>query len=236
MGLCRRNFNQEAEGLGKSPTPQRSNNLNSKRLVLRGNLDAHREKRDNYMQRVEEPDAPRVLRFHEELADDEAFDLGMPSSYDPKTIKSAELDALAEVERELRRGMCRESLESVKRLLGAKKAALQFKGRHVRNQVPTTRANAALKDQDVKIHKAQWRYMNSRHALVGLGFADTDSAFEELEDDHLKPLTEYYADYAKRLGHGYDGAPGYEGMSWIWKSSVAPNTEEWEILGARVDQ
>ncbi|KAF8602941.1 hypothetical protein BDV93DRAFT_443337, partial [Ceratobasidium sp. AG-I] len=206
-----------------------------KRLSLRDRIDDHRKRRENHMGQVEEPDAPRVFRFHEELADDEAFDLGMPSSYDPKTIKSAELDTLAEVERELRRGMCRESLESVKRLLGAKKAARQFKDRHVRAQVPTTRANAALKDQEVKIHKAQWRYMNSRDALLSLGFAEADTAFVELKDDHLKPLTDYYAQYATWLGHSYDGAPGYEGISWIWKSSVAPNTEEWEVLALKAE-
>lgn len=229
--LSSRNFNDEAKELGDSPTTQRANNLNAKRLSLRDRIDAHRQKRELYMGQVEVPDAPRVLQFHEELADDEAFDIGMPSSYSPEMIKTAALETLAEVERELRRAMCKESLESVKRLLGAKKASYRFKKRHTREQVPVTRANAALKAQDLKIHKAQWRYANSRDALFVLGPADADAAFEELKDEDLTALTDYYAEYATRLGHGYDGAAGYKGISWIWKSSVAPNTEEWEVLG-----
>lgn len=229
--LSRCNFNDKAEEVGDSPTTQRLNSINSKRLSLRDRIDDHRKKRELYMTGIEEPDMPRVLQFHEELADDEAFDLGMPSLSDPETLRSAGLDMLAEVERELHRAMCKESLESVKRLLGAKKASQQFKKRQVRGQVKITQANAGLKAQDEKIHKAQWRYMNSHSALVSLGLSDADAVFEELKDSHLKPLADYCAEYTTRVWHGYDRVSGYSGISWIWKTSVAPNTKNWEVLG-----
>ncbi|KAJ1299543.1 hypothetical protein OPQ81_011101 [Rhizoctonia solani] len=84
-----RNFNEEAKELGNAPAPQRANTLNAKRLALRDRIEAHRKRRELYMDGVEEPDRPRVLVFFEEDAEEETFDLAMPSSYSHDMIETA---------------------------------------------------------------------------------------------------------------------------------------------------
>ena len=80
------------------------------------------------MEELEEPDHPRIQRLYRE---DTGEDLGLPSSYKRETLDAADLGSLVEVEGELRRSICRESLESVKRLLGAKAAAKRFQDQNV---------------------------------------------------------------------------------------------------------
>ncbi|KDN36644.1 hypothetical protein RSAG8_10686, partial [Rhizoctonia solani AG-8 WAC10335] len=218
------NYNIEAKELGDSMTPVQSDLLESKQLAIQGRIDAHRKRRELFMEELEEPDHPRLQHFHQEEA---AVDLGMPSSHAHSRLESAGLATLVELERELRRAMCRESLETVKRLLGAKAAAKRFKEQNIRGQVANTRANVALKDHDTKIRGAQWRYNNSYTALVQLGVSESDAKlFKELKSDHLVPLAQFYKKYAETVGHGR----GEHGLSWIWSSSAVPNTED-EVEG-----
>lgn len=224
----RHNFNDEAKGLGDSPTPRRANALNAKRLALRARIESHRKRRDLFMEEIGEPDRPRIQHLYEEEDEDEALDLTMPSSFARATVESAGLATLAEVERELRRSMCKESLESVKRLLGAKAATKRYKDQNVRGQIANTRANVALKEQDSKIRNAQWRYNNSHKALVQLGVSETDNKlFKELKADDLVPLAHFFRRYAETVGHGR----GQNGLPWIWATSAAPNTDDWEVDG-----
>ena len=74
------------------------------------------------MPNISDPDLDksRLQMFYEEGEEEEGVDLGMPSSYKPETLESAGLSSMADVERELCRGMCNESLASVKRGLGLK--------------------------------------------------------------------------------------------------------------------
>ncbi|KAF8600956.1 hypothetical protein BDV93DRAFT_558839 [Ceratobasidium sp. AG-I] len=223
-------FNNDAEELGDSPTPLRATQLNIKRLSLRAQVESHQKRREVFMNGVEESDKPRVLRFYEEDAEDEVLDFGMPSSYAPDTLKSAGLESLAKLEMELRRAICKESLESVKRLLTTKQVTQKVKHRHVQGQVPNTRVNAKLTAQDIKISKAQWRYANSRQALIHLGLSESDADFPELKSSDLEPLSVYFDKYATSVGHGYS-----TGLSWIWKSTVAPNTSDWEINALKTE-
>ncbi|CAE7088251.1 unnamed protein product [Rhizoctonia solani] len=224
-----RNFNEEAKQLGPSATLHRSNTHNTTRSSLRDRIEEHRKKRELYMDGANEPDRPRLLSFYGKDAEKEEFDLAMPSSYSAAAIESAGLTTLAAVEKELRRALCKESIECVKQLLGAKKATQNYKKKNVRGQVANTRANTILKDHDQKIGKAQWRYMNSRSALIQLGFSEADKQFEVLADKDLQPLVTYFAEYARSTGHGYSG------ISWIWKTSVAPNTKEWEVTALKTE-
>ncbi|CAE6536742.1 unnamed protein product, partial [Rhizoctonia solani] len=131
-----KNYNDKAKNLGDSPTSLQEETLNGKRLALQGRIESHRKRRELYMEELEEPNQPRIQRFYDE---DTNEDLALPSSYTPATLDAADLASLVEAERELRRSICRDSLESVKRLLGAKAAAKRFKDQNVRGQVPNTR-------------------------------------------------------------------------------------------------
>ncbi|CAE7129169.1 unnamed protein product [Rhizoctonia solani] len=224
-----KSFNDKAKDLGDSPTSLQGQTQNGQRLALQGRIESHRKRRELYMEEIDEPDQPRIQRFYEEIAE---VDLGLPSSYMSETLDSADLASLVEVERELRRSMCRDSLASVKRLLGAKAAAKRFKDQNVRGQIPTTRANSALKDHDVDIRNAQWRYNNSYKALVQLGTsASDDKLFRELKNEHITPLAEFYKNYAETVGHGR----GQHRLSWIWATSAAPNTED-EVEGLKTER
>jgi uncharacterized protein YaaW (UPF0174 family) len=118
--------------------------LNAKRLSLRDRVQNFLKRREFFMMDIAEPDAPRLQIFYEEDAEGKEVDLGMPSSYKPETVELSGLSSLAELEKELRRAMCNEALESVKRLLGAKAQTIKNKRQHVRGQVATTRAEAAI--------------------------------------------------------------------------------------------
>ncbi|CAE6473742.1 unnamed protein product, partial [Rhizoctonia solani] len=222
------NFNDEAEALADSPTSLQDETLNGKRLALQGRIESHRKRRELYVEELEEPDHPRIQRLYGE---DTGEDLGLPSSYKRETLDAADLSSLVEVERELRRSICRDSLESIKRLLGVKAAAKRFQDQNVRGQVPTTRANATLKDHDLKIRKAQWRYNNSYKALVQLGASESDDKlFRELKSEHIVPLAQFYKKYAETVGHGR----GQHGLPWIWTTSAVPNTED-EVEGLKTE-
>ena len=176
------------------------------------------------MEELGEPDMPRIQRFYSENTED---DLGLPSSYKSETLDANDFASLVEVERELRRSMCRDSLESVKRLLGAKAAARRFRERNICGQVANTRANSSLKDHDIQVRKAQWRYNNSYQALVQLGTSESDDKlFRELKSNHLVPLVQFYKNYAETVGHGR----GQHGLPWMWTTRAAPNTED-EVEG-----
>ncbi|EUC59225.1 hypothetical protein RSOL_303500, partial [Rhizoctonia solani AG-3 Rhs1AP] len=122
--------------------------------------------------------------------------------------------------------MCKESLQAIKKLLASRSAAYKAKDRNARGQVAITRARASIRDQEEKIQKARWRYNNSLRALKQLGLSEDDTkAFKPLNDSDLTPLKTYFDNYATQ--------PGQKGtMSWIWRSSAAPNSANWELQGA----
>ncbi|KAG9103409.1 hypothetical protein FRC07_009997 [Ceratobasidium sp. 392] len=219
------NLRDEEKALGPKPTPRQANAITSKRIALRDRADAFLEKRLLYMLDASDPDVPRLTEFVGEEGEwIDPIDLGLPSSYAPSTLADYGLSTLAELERKLRRGVCKDSLESVKRQLGGKAAAVKHKKNELRGQVAVTRAIAAIQAQTKKIMKARWRYLNSRSALLQLGATETDLLeYQDLEVKDLTPLKSYYEDYAKSVGHGKTS------MSWIWRTTAARNVDEWEV-------
>ncbi|CUA69229.1 Elongator complex protein 1 [Rhizoctonia solani] len=225
-----RKFADETKELGSKLTQRQITSVNSKRITLRNRIKEHLEKRDRFMADMDQPDSPRVQKFLEADDDDhwlQEVDLAMPSSYKASTISQISLTSLSELEKQLRRAMCNEALEAVKKLLRSRTSKIKHKDQHIRGQVPNTRARGAINLDTGKVLKARWRYENSRTALVALGMNKEDeSKYLELALDDLKPLKAYYDDYAKTTGHGYN-----LGVPWIWKSSAAPNTEDSDVEG-----
>lgn len=160
------------------------------------------------------------------LGEPEHSDLGLPSSFTPPTLLAAGLISMAELEKDLRRGMCDDALESVRHFLGARALALNYKRRHVRGEVATTRAEAGLRAHSAKISKARWRYKNSREALKRLGFSDSDlRRYQILTAEDLRSLKSYLQDISRGVGQGYAA------ISWIWRSSATTHIDEWQVNG-----
>ncbi|KAG8704174.1 hypothetical protein FRC09_003713 [Ceratobasidium sp. 395] len=218
------NLKDEDKGLGSKPSPRQANGINSKRIKLRDRIEAWMEKRPLYMPDIGEPDSPRLIAFVGEDGEwTEPVDLGLPSSYVRATLVDAGLSAMADLEKKLRRGVCKDSLESVKRQLGGKAAAIKYKQTQS-GQSCVTRAEAAIQAQTTKILKSRWRYLNSRDALLQLVMTEAElDEYKDLKLEDLKPLRAFYDDYANDTGHGATS------MSWIWRSTVARNVKEWEV-------
>ncbi|QRV97095.1 hypothetical protein RhiJN_25114 [Ceratobasidium sp. AG-Ba] len=219
------NLKDEQKALGSKPTARQAELLNSKRLALRDRIDVFMQKRVLHMLEIDEPDQPRPLEFVGEDSEwAEPVELGLPSSYKADTLAKAGVSKLAEIERRLRRGVCTDALESVKRLLGGKAAVIKFKNQHLSGQVATTRAESTIQKHTVKILKARQRYLNSRDALLNLEPTEKDlDQYRELRNQDLQTLKTYFEEYAQTTGHGRTS------MSWIWRSAAAPNKEDWQI-------
>ncbi|KAG9090169.1 hypothetical protein FS749_000777 [Ceratobasidium sp. UAMH 11750] len=221
----------EEKALGLQLKPRQANTINSKHIALRDRVDAFLEKRSLYMFNAGDPDSPRIMEFVGEDGEwTNAIDLGLPSSYVYPTLVDAGLSALADLEAKLRRGVCKDALESVKRQLGGKSAAIKHKKTEASGQAAVTHAEAAIQAHTVKIHKTRWRYLNSRDALLQLGATETDlKEYQDLKLEDLKPLKTYYDRYAETVGHGVSSMP------WIWKSTVARNVDQWEIQALKTE-
>ncbi|KAG8771069.1 hypothetical protein FRC12_003872 [Ceratobasidium sp. 428] len=226
-----RNYNDDAKEIGKTPTPKQAEKLNSKRMALQGRIENFQKKLTSYMVNIQEPDAPRYQKLLDEDLEEDDLDLGMPSSYMPATLETAGLSTLAELERKLRRGFCNDAIESVRRLLGAKAAAINYKKAQIRGQVAVTRAESRIQAHAEKIEKARWRYLNSRSALIKPVMTEADTIeYQDLVPDDLQSLKSHFEDYAtQRVGHSQTK------LSWIWRSSAAAVTDDWEVDALRTE-
>ncbi|KAG8724654.1 hypothetical protein FRC09_016008 [Ceratobasidium sp. 395] len=221
------NLKDEEKTLGSKPTPGQANGITSKRVKLRDRVDAFLEKRSLYIFDVGDPDHPRLIDFVSEDGDwAEPVDLGMPSPYAYTTLADVGLSKMADLEARLRRGVCKDALESVKRQLRGKAATIRHK--HMLNEISgtmaVTRAESAIQAQTTKILKTRWRYLNSRNALIQIGAPETNfDDYLDLKLSDLTPLSAFYNLYSATTGHGKTT------MLWIWRSTVARNKEEWEV-------
>ncbi|KAG8719187.1 hypothetical protein FRC09_011498 [Ceratobasidium sp. 395] len=221
------NLKDEEKTLGSKPTPGQANGITSKRIKLRDRVDAFLEKRSLYIFDVGDPDRPRLIDFVSEDGDwAEPVDLGMPSSYAYTTLADVGLSKMADLEARLRRGVCKDALESVKRQLRGKAATIRHK--HTSNEISgtmaVTRAESAIQAQTTKILKTRWRYLNSRNALIQIGAPETNfDDYLDLKLSDLTPLSAFYDLYGATTGHGTTT------MLWIWRSTVACNKEDWEV-------
>lgn len=189
----------------------------------------HNKKSLLYMPQLDEPDHPDRGAPGDSDDAPESMELCLPSSYRSDTLVAAGLSSLAEQEMKLRRGMCNDALESVKRFLSARAVAFkrQGKGRgDVSGQVAVTRAKAGIRAHSEKISKARWRYNNSRNALIRLGSSDDDLSFYlELKDEDLTPLKSFLDNNSRGVGQGYTA------KSWIWRNNAVPNVHDWQVNG-----
>ncbi|KDN33713.1 hypothetical protein RSAG8_13193, partial [Rhizoctonia solani AG-8 WAC10335] len=229
-----RKYNKEAKELGNARSSPRTDASNAQRLALCDRVDTFITQRDYYMTDIGESDLdkPRLQVFYQEGSRGEGIDLGMPSSYSPEAIEAAGLPSMADLEKELRRGMCKESLASVKRLLRAKAKGFQHKRRHVRGREKTTRAEAGFQTQMKQVRKAAWRYSNSYEALKQLGLSESDKRdYEDLDEEtDLASLKSHYEAYANRTkGEKKPIIP------WIWRTRAAPNADEEDAEGLKTE-
>lgn len=175
------------------------------------------------MPEIGEPDHPS--RRQTQNIDPEYGELNLPSSFNIATIKAAGLSSVAELEKELRRGMCNDELVTVRNLLGAKALALKYKKNRIRGNNNVTRAEVALQNQSNQVARAQWRYNNSRNALFRLGISPTDSTtYLEMSRDDLKTLGSYLENDSLGVGQGYVSIP------WIWRTSAVEG-DDWQVMG-----
>jgi hypothetical protein len=212
--------------MGHNPTPRQSESLNKQRLNLRDRIAQHQTRRPQFMASLveQEPDHPCYVRPTDD--EPEHSELRLPSSFAPKTLVTAGLSSLVDLERDLRRGMCSDTLDCLRHFLGARAFALNYKKRHIRGEVATTRAEAGLRAHSAKISKARWRYDNSRDALVRLGFKDSDiHQYKEISDDDLISLKLFLEEYSRGVGQGY------QSISWIWRRDIPSDIDEWQING-----
>jgi hypothetical protein len=114
-----------------NPTPRQAESLNKQRISLRNRVERHQKQRARFMGVLasQEPDHPNVLPPIDD--EPEHLQLGLPSSFNAESILSSGLSSLAELEIELRRGMCDDALDSIRCFLGAKAVAVKFKDQHV---------------------------------------------------------------------------------------------------------
>ncbi|CUA77668.1 hypothetical protein RSOLAG22IIIB_12761 [Rhizoctonia solani] len=218
-----RNLQEKAKALGKNPTDLQKESLNNQRLGVRDRIAAHEKKRLTYMGETDTPDHPKYAPSVDDAMNGAM--VIMPSSYRPETLMSTGLSSLAELEGQLRRALCSDTLEIIRQTLGAKAFTLKYKNKHARGQGATTRAQAAINEQTEKLRQAKWRYTNSRNALLRLGLlsADDKDKYLELTDQDLKTLKSYIEETSRGVGQGHAV------ISWIWRTSVVKNKDEWEI-------
>ncbi|QRV94612.1 hypothetical protein RhiJN_22630 [Ceratobasidium sp. AG-Ba] len=217
------NLKEDTKGLGSHPTPQQAESINRQRISLRDRIVNHQKRRIFYMSGLDDPDNPDYSPLEDE--DIEDIEVRLLLSYNSETLQYAGLSTLAELELELRRGMCSDALESTRQLIGAKHLAIKNKQHHERGQVATTRSEAVIRRHSDKVNKARWRYNNSRAAMLRLGPSDLDlRQYLPLTDTDLTPLQSYLDETARGTGQGYKTGP-----SWIWCNSGVPHTDDWIV-------
>ncbi|QRV88445.1 hypothetical protein RhiJN_16463 [Ceratobasidium sp. AG-Ba] len=206
----------------KLSTQRQKEEFDAKQKALNERILLFREERDKYMGDCGEPDHPE-LKLTEATSPDDA-QLGLPSSYLPQTMQEANLHRLVELEADIRRADCHDTLDRVRELLGAKALMLKLKKANVRGEVPTTRAESKLRAHTEKVQKERWRYNNSRDALIRLGATDGDlKIYKRLEDHDLRYLKDYSENESRGLGQGHVSPP------WIWtgRSELFKDEKTW---------
>jgi hypothetical protein len=225
FGYRKRVQDQRKEITSKSTIRQRDL-FDEKRKTLNGRILSFREGREQYMGECSDPNHPS-LSFGQSVDPEEA-ELGLPSSYHPNTIKEEGLSQIAKLEAELRRAVCNDTLEVIRDLLGARALTLKYKNKNLRGEISTTRAEAALRAHTERIYKEQWKYNNSRQALLRLGAtADDLKTYDELKKGDLVFLKDWMEVDSRALGQGFVTMP------WIWTRhiDIVADDESWQAQG-----
>ncbi|KAG9120379.1 hypothetical protein FRC07_004150 [Ceratobasidium sp. 392] len=189
-----------------------------------------RDKRGKYMGACEEPDHPDHQLA--ESANPEDAELGLPSAYLQTTVNSAGLKKLAELEANIRRADCNDTLDRIRNLLGVKALTLKYKKKNLRGDIKSTRAEAALRTDGENIRKEQWRYNNSRLALLRLNATEGDlKVYQYLRDSDLKYLKDFSEGESTGLGQKTVTIP------WIWlgRSELYKDDNTWLAKTMKVE-
>ncbi|KAG8779018.1 hypothetical protein FRC12_024685 [Ceratobasidium sp. 428] len=225
-----RNIRDDVKEIGLDPTPRQATSINKQRTTLRDQLLEYQKRQARYMNILSDQEFNHPDQIVPTDDEPEHSELGLPSSYLRETLLAADLGSLADLELELRLSMCNDSLEAVRHLLGAKAYALNYKNRHVRGEVATTRSEAGLRAHSAKISKARWRYDNSRKAALRLNpGAPNFQRYQEITDADLKTLQSLLDDTSRGVGQGYRAIP------WIWRSVTGVNNDEWQIKALKTE-
>ncbi|KAG8682453.1 hypothetical protein FRC08_014944 [Ceratobasidium sp. 394] len=205
--------------MNANSTLHQRNTFDAKSKALNERIVLFRAGRRKYMGDCDEPDHPD--RRVSEGANPEDADLGLPSSYLAKTMDRAGLRPLANLEGDIRRAECSDTLDYARDLLGARALTLKFKQANIRGEIRTTRAEAALRAHTEKIHQAQWKYNNSRDAMIRLGASQGDlTIYKRLEKSDLKYLKEFSEHDSRAPGQGHVA------ISWIWTGRTEAYKDE----------
>ncbi|KAG9075323.1 hypothetical protein FS749_013019, partial [Ceratobasidium sp. UAMH 11750] len=220
----------DKETITSSSTIRQLDAFDAKRKKLNELIITYRQTHECYMANCPEPDHPAVRKAVD--ADPENAELGLPSSYLPETLNAAGLGEFIDLEADLRRGICSDELETSRELLGVKALTIKFKDANIRGEKRTTRAEAQLTAHQEKIYKAQWRYNNSRDALIRLGASDEDlRIYQRLERTDLKYLKEYISGESTGIGQGHVRLP------WLWsqRTEKFSSEEAWQEQAMKVE-
>jgi hypothetical protein len=221
---ARQKLRKLGDEFGNKMTDAQSNTLSAKKSELWRKISIHEQDRSVFMRDMGCPDHPERRKVPN--AEPEHTELGLPSSYLKSSLEESGLASLGDLERSLRQGFCDQALQTLRDLLGARAAELKFKNKNLRGKVASTRAEVKLREQTNHLKVIQWRYNNSRAALLRLGLEDQDlKRYRQVTTDDLKYLRSYLEDESGKLGEGYREIP------WLWRSSVAPNDERWQTEG-----
>ena len=157
----------------------------------------------------------------------------LPSSLPPDVLSIAS-ERLVFMEKELRLGQCRDSLNQLRTRLVAKTRLIKYKYVNVRHQAPNTRSRGHLNQISTKIDAAVAKY---RHAFAALqvldqsGKSEWRSKFRELRDQDVRGLSEPELPnartreraeelQARSLLNGGAMPEGNRTVSWIWRGSI----------------
>lgn len=157
--------------------------------------------------------------------------LFLPSELSPSQLSGC-YSGLADIEAQLRDAQCRTSLDQLRTELYMKSRLFNHKKANVRHQGANTRAQAVLKERDVKIAIVRDRYNTARAALIALsavtgqdyGWREiTQSDIRFLEDpEKVQRDEERAAKRAEKNGtktKKQTSGEGHRRISWIWEGA-----------------
>lgn len=206
-------------------TDTQFNSLTDKKAGLQTKVANHQQQALGYMGDTSAPDHPDRRKVPN--AEPEHAELGLPSSYTAKAIHSGGLTSMAELEYSMRCATCDDALQCLRNLLGAKAITLKFIRKNLSGEHAITKSESKLREHNKKIAAVQWRYNNSRAALLRIGMSEgDDNIYQPITQDDLKYLKVYLEEESGKVGEGFRNIP------WLWRTSRSADEEEWQVAGA----
>lgn len=132
----------------------------------------------------------------------------------PQFTGCTNASGLKDLEKRLREGQLRSSLDKLRVHLHIKTRLMAFKGRNVRHQGPTTRARKKINSNEAKIIAYAEKYRAARRAMVALvGPGDWESEWRVLDRRDVRCLKDDDPETALPTSEGH------RQLSWIWRAA-----------------